>query len=314
MRIGTRITQAARRTLLGVLGFVLAPGSASAQTPDLVTDRPDQTESATVVPRGLVQVETGYLFARDDGVDTFEVPGTLFRIGLGARSELRVGHAGVIGSEGRHGAGDSEIGAKVNLIETADGWTPELAILGGLSLPTGEEAFSSDGVDPSFLVAFAHGLSPRRSLGYNVGGAWESSPDQPDREASLLYSLALGMGVTNRLGAFIEVFGDRRTTGDTATGVSIDGGLTFLLTDAMQIDSFCRTSTPVQKFDDVFSCGVVRWGRRGPGRAGHEAGEVLLGEFPSVPRRGVWQGHDTLAGDTVVSRNQGPRVSPEVNS
>ena len=220
---------------VGVLGFVLAPGSASAQTPDLVTDRLDQTESATVVPRGLVQVETGYLFARDD-------------------------------------------------------------------------------VDPSFLVAFAHGLSPRRSLGYNVGGAWESSPDQPDREASLLYSLALGMGVTNRLGAFIEVFGDRRTTGDTATGVSIDGGLTFLLTDAMQIDSFCRTSTPVQKFDDVFSCGVVRWGRRGPGCAGHEAGEVLLGEFPSVPRRGVWQGHDTLAGDTVVSRNQGPRVSPEVNS
>ena len=223
---------------VGVLGFVLAPGSASAQTPDLVTDRPDQTESATVVPRGLVQVETGYLFARDDGVDTFEVPGTLFRIGLGARSELRVGHAGVIGSEGRHGAGDSEIGAKVNLIETADGWTPELAILGGLSLPTGEEAFSSDGVDPSFLVAFAHELSPRLSLGYNVGGAWESSPDQPDREASLLYSLALGMGVTNRLGAFIEVFGDRRRTGDTATGVSIDGGLTFLLTDAMQIDSF----------------------------------------------------------------------------
>ena len=37
---------------------------------------------------------------------------------------------------------------------------------------------------------------------------------------------------------FLEVFGDRRTTGDTATGVSIDGGLTFLLTDVMQIDLF----------------------------------------------------------------------------
>ena len=238
MRNGTRLTQAARRTLIAALFLVVAPGSASAQTPDLVTDRPDQTESATVVLRGLVQVETGYLFARDDGIDVFEVPGTLLRVGLGARTELRFGHAGVIGSKGRHGAGDSEVGAKVNLIEAADGWTPELAVLGGLSLPTGDEAFSSDGVDPSFLVAFAHELSPRLSVGYNVGAAWESSPDQPDREASLLYSLALGMGVTDRLGAFLEVFGDRRMTGDTGAGVSIDGGLTFLLTATMQIDLF----------------------------------------------------------------------------
>ena len=43
-------------------------GVASAQSPDLVTDRPDQTESAAVVPHGLVQVETGYRFVRD-GVD-----------------------------------------------------------------------------------------------------------------------------------------------------------------------------------------------------------------------------------------------------
>ena len=100
------------------------------------------------------------------------------RIGLGARTELRIGHAGVIGSARRHGAGDSEVGAKVNLIAAADGWTPELAILGGLSLPTGDEPYSSGGADPSFLVAGAHELSPRLSLGYNLGAAWESSPDR----------------------------------------------------------------------------------------------------------------------------------------
>ena len=218
--------------------LVAALGTAWAQTPDLVTDRPDRTESAAAIPRGLVQVETGYLFSRDEGVDTFEVPGTLVRLGLGARTELRLGHAGIIGSARRHGAGDSEIGAKVNLIETADGWTPELAVLGGLSLPTGAEHHSSGRADPSFLVAGAHELSSRLSVGYNVGAAWESSPDRPDREALLLYSLALGIGVTDRLGAFVEVFGDRRTAGDATTGVSIDGGLTFLLTRTMQIDLY----------------------------------------------------------------------------
>ena len=58
-------------------------GVARGQSPDMVTDRPDQTESATVVPRGLLQVEMGYLFARDGDVDGYAVPGTLFRLGLG---------------------------------------------------------------------------------------------------------------------------------------------------------------------------------------------------------------------------------------
>jgi len=222
-----------------------------AQVPDLVTDRPDQTESPTVVRRGSFQVETGYLFARDDGVDLFEVPGTLFRIGLGGRTELRVGYAGVVGSDGRRGSGDSAIGAKVNLIESPDGWKPELGLLGGLSLPTGREEFSSDGVDPSFLLAFAHELSPRLSLGYNVGAAWESLPGAPDREAFILYSLALGVGLTDRLGGFVEVFGDWQTTGATATGVSVDGGLTFLSSEAVQIDVFVGSGLRGQT-DDLF--------------------------------------------------------------
>ena len=230
------IAPAAFGPLLAALVLAATLGTASAQTPDLVTDRPDQTESAAAVPRGLVQVETGYLFSRDDGVDTFEAPGTLVRIGLGARTELRIGHAGVIGSARRHGAGDSELGAKVNLIEAADGWTPQLAVIGRLSLPTGAEPYSSGGVDPSFLMAFAHELSPRVSVGYNLGAAWESSPGEAGREALLLYTLAVGIGVTHRLGAFLEVFGNRRTAAHAATGVSIDGGLTFLLTETIQID------------------------------------------------------------------------------
>ena len=209
---------------------------ASAQSPKLVTDRPDQTESATVVPRGLLQVETGYLFTRKGDVDSHAAPGTLFRIGLGGRTELRLGHAGVMGTEGRRGAGDAELGAKVNLIPRAAGWRPELALLGGLSLPTGDSRFSSGGADPSFLVAFAHELAPRLALGYNTGAAWESSADAPGRDAFVVYSLALAVGLTDRLGAFFEVFGDRQVTGPVASRVSADTGLTLLVTDVLQLD------------------------------------------------------------------------------
>ena len=48
------------RALLFVLIMPVGTGVARAQSPDMVTDRPDQTESAAVVPRGLLQVETGW--------------------------------------------------------------------------------------------------------------------------------------------------------------------------------------------------------------------------------------------------------------
>ena len=86
------------RAFLFVLVAPVGTGIARAQSAELVTDRPDETESATVVPRGLVQVETGYLFTRDSGMDSYAVPGTLARIGLGGRTELRIGHAGLIDS------------------------------------------------------------------------------------------------------------------------------------------------------------------------------------------------------------------------
>ena len=141
-----RPSRAAGRVVRALLLLLIAPvgtGVAREQPPDMVTDRPDQTESAAVVPRGLLQVETGYLFARDGDVDGHAVPGTLFRLGLGGRLELRIGHVGIVGGAGRRGAGDSELGAKINLIARADGWRPELALLSGLSLPTGDPAAAS---------------------------------------------------------------------------------------------------------------------------------------------------------------------------
>ncbi len=52
---------------------------------------------------------------------------------------------------------------------------------------------------PRRAVAFAHELLPRLSLGYNVGAAWESSADRPNRDAFLVYSVVLGVRLTDHL-------------------------------------------------------------------------------------------------------------------
>jgi hypothetical protein len=74
------------QSLLLIGGLVFAP-VVLAETPELVTDRPDQTESTEIVPKGFVQTELGLGDA--DGADaTFA---GLARIGLSERIELRVG-------------------------------------------------------------------------------------------------------------------------------------------------------------------------------------------------------------------------------
>jgi hypothetical protein len=68
-----------------------------ANVPEMVTDRPDFTESASVVPRGRVQLEAGYTYARDEDAGVLAAhsyPEALARIGVvDDRLELRLGQS-----------------------------------------------------------------------------------------------------------------------------------------------------------------------------------------------------------------------------
>ena len=210
------------------------------------TDRPDQTESSVVVPPGLVQIETGFLITRDQRRNVYEAPGTLFRIGAARGLELRLGHSGMVRADGATGFGDAEIGAKVHLFEAA-GWRPDVAVLGGVSLPTGETGVSSGHVDPAFRFALSHTLSDRVALGYNLGAAWESAPGESIRRKALLYTATIGLALTERVGAFLEVFGDQPVTDIGRSTSSFDGGLTILVMPTLQLDGTVgRASTTRQ--------------------------------------------------------------------
>src|SRR5690349_12753983 len=94
------------RRLLIPCVFVFAlvvPAFSQAQTvevPELVTDRPDFTESSEVIGKGGFQFESGLSFEADghdqDRARAFSAPAALMRIGLGYRTELRLGGEGML--------------------------------------------------------------------------------------------------------------------------------------------------------------------------------------------------------------------------
>ncbi|MCP3979276.1 MAG: transporter [bacterium] len=226
----------------GLVGFAGAE--------ELVTDRPDQTESAEVVPRNAVQFEVGWTHAEDgDGDDTTadSFPETLVRVGLAERWELRLGYDGYRwteadtpgGSVDTDGSADASVGFKVGLFDE-NGRRPQGALIASLGLPVGDEEFTTDRADPSFRLALANGLTERLSLGYNLGAAWQTVTDSSgDRDtfSRLEWTVALGISGGERFGYYVELFGDAALSDSGGPANAFDGGVTWLVRDNVQLDA-----------------------------------------------------------------------------
>jgi hypothetical protein len=188
----------------------------------------------------------------EDGVDWERdaAPELLLRYGLSDRLELRFGLAGHAWEETRYHDGtptehvegweDSEAGFKYALwAENPSCFIPEAALLAHLSLPTGADGHSTDRADPSFRFLFSNTLTETTSLSYNLGAAWETGEDDlGDRDTLSVfqYTVSLGHSLTDRLGMFVELFGDIPMSMNSKPAHSMDGGFTYLLADNLQLD------------------------------------------------------------------------------
>lgn len=222
--------------------FTLATLVAKAQDtiPELITDRPDQTESAAVVPLGALQIETGYILEVDEN-QYFDLKSTTFnttllRYGLLDNFELRMGLAFLeqeytgFGTNINSGLTPLYTGFKIK-ISNEQGWIPEMAFLGSLTLPvTAGDDFKPEYAAPAMRFAFAHTLSDHFSFGYNLGAEWSGESALP----YYYYSIALGMSFGEHTGMFVETYG-YVPEGEEIMPM-MDAGLTYLLRDNLQFD------------------------------------------------------------------------------
>jgi hypothetical protein len=121
-------------------------------------------------------------------------------------------------------------GFKIKIAEE-DGWKPEIAFLGSLVLPfTANEDYKPDHPAASMRFAFAHTLSNRFSLGYNLGIELDGESPVP----GYYYSIVLGIGITDHLGMFLESYGLIPEDGNAEH--LLDTGFSYLLLPNLQFD------------------------------------------------------------------------------
>src|SRR4029077_779582 len=113
-------------------------GLAQSGGEEIITDRPDITESAVVVPKASLQAENGFTWTNDHLDHVAALCQTLLRLGLSDRTELRVTLPSYSLDFSRglaSGVTDISVGFKQQLGPLPGGF--DLSLIAATSVPTG---------------------------------------------------------------------------------------------------------------------------------------------------------------------------------
>lgn len=214
-----------------LLLFLLFSFSIHSQTIEPIqADRPDQTETPAIVPKGMFQVETGFTFQKNDAFSkSFSLPSTLWKYGVNENFELRL-ITEFLSEEKKTGFTPIYIGFKVKLVDEK-GIVPKTSFIGHISLPNASsKEFKTEFFAPEFRFVMQHTLSEKISFSYNLGAEWDGFSAEP----TFIYTNAIGYSITEKLGSYIEIFGFIPQKENS--NHSIDGGITYLINPNFMLD------------------------------------------------------------------------------
>ena len=191
----------------------------------IITDRPDQTVSAGVLPIGQIQIESGISIQ-----DSQSNINTLFRIGIIEGIEIRLNSNYLINDElsfmKNSSFNDFEVGAKFKIFNSTSNNT-KVAFLSHLSIPTAREVFSNNVYGLLNRLNVSHDLDNESQLGYNLGyNKFEKMDGQ------FIYTIVYGRSLGS-FGVFFEIFGD---DSKNSSNINFDSGITYLLDNKKQLD------------------------------------------------------------------------------
>jgi hypothetical protein len=194
----------------------------------IATDRPQITNSSVVVPCGSLQLENGFQETTNNGVHIYDLPETSLRLGIAHKTEVRVGVPDYF-VNAPNGFGDLLIGLKQQL-GPLHGF--DVSLIPSLSLPTGANALSSHGYDPSLQVPWSRSLSSTWTAAGQLAllDPTESSRHNATGQASLYFDRQ----ITAPWDAYCEYSGSFPQRGGPQH--IIDAGTAYKLSPHQQLD------------------------------------------------------------------------------
>ena len=203
---------------------------------EIITDRPDQTESSSTIQKENLQIESGLLleFLGEDiscSERNILAPTTLIRYGLLDFAELRI--VSQIESVKNNsisvtGISDLEIGTKLQLLKKEKSLL-EIALLSHIIIPTGSKEVSSNTTGSINKLCVSHRSNTNISIAYNLGYNYFGSG-----KGDLTYSFVLGSRINDKASVYFEPYGEFIEFEDNV--ININSGITYLLKDNFQLD------------------------------------------------------------------------------
>lgn len=233
--------------------FQWSYGTSFGGAPDLeeplVTDRPDFTEASSTVGRGVLQIESGYTYVRNDdpgeNLTTHSIGEVLFRYGVYADwLELRlqvlpirqIDSTGPGPSTTVNGVADLYLGAKIG-ITPQEGILPEMALMPQMFVPSGHSAFTSNEVLPGVNWLYGWDVNDFLSWGGSTQFNYRIDGGTGHKYTEWAQSITFNYSLAEKVGAYTEWFMLTPSGADTErTQHYMDGGFTYQPNADMQFD------------------------------------------------------------------------------
>lgn len=214
--------------------FLLSEWCLGQQIQSIEADRPDQTETPSIVPKGMFQLEAGFSFQKNDSFDqTFSLPASLWKYGLNENLEFRLITEFTLDQNylrDQNGFTPIRIGVKIKLCDEK-GAIPKTSFISHISLPNASSSpYKTDFIAPEFRFTMQHSITENLSLGYNLGCEWDGFSKSP----TYIYTLTTGFSLTEKLGSYVELFGFAQSK--VSPSHNFDGGMTYLITNNFMVD------------------------------------------------------------------------------
>jgi hypothetical protein len=239
-------------------------GFAQSGGEEIITDRPDITESAIVVPKASLQAENGLTWTNDHLDHLLALCQTLLRLGMSDRTELRLSLPSYSQSFSRKlgssGVTDLSIGLKQQLGPVPGGF--DLSVIVATSLPSGTADKTTHRLDPLLKVPWSRELGNGWSIGGMASIFWPT--EEGRRNLTWEPTFVLQRDIGRSLDVFAEYGGDYPQHGGAKQ--TIHFGTAYRINSTNQVDFHfgfgLSSSTPHQFFAVGYSFRIDRlWGK-----------------------------------------------------